>query len=161
MEQKSDRRMKRGRRPNGEPNAVDVYVGERLRLRRQMLNLSQEKLAEALGLTFQQVQKYEKGANRISCSRLWDFSQVLQVPVQYFFMDMPEQTALDSPRFVQGGQSKKLIFEPSSQIYDTKTLQMVCSFQKINNQKVAKYLHGLINELGKSTYMSEKQAENP
>lgn len=75
----------RGRTPEGEPNPVDVYVGSRLRLRRTVLNLSQEKLAALAGLTFQQIQKYERGMNRIGASRLYDFAQILEVPVSYFF----------------------------------------------------------------------------
>ena len=65
----------RGRTPEGEPNPVDVYVGSRLRLRRTVLNLSQEKLAALAGLTFQQIQKYEHGMNRIGASRLYDFAR--------------------------------------------------------------------------------------
>src|SRR3954451_2836690 len=67
------------------PNPIDVRVGARLRLRRNMLGLSQEKLGEAIELTFQQVQKYERGANRIGASRLYELSQVLDVPVSFFF----------------------------------------------------------------------------
>src|SRR3954464_3400829 len=70
------------------PNPIDVRVGARLRLRRNMLGLSQEKLGEAIGLTFQQVQKYERGANRIGASRLHELSRVLDVPVSFFFDDI-------------------------------------------------------------------------
>ena len=69
---------------------VDVHVGNRIRLRRTLLGLSQEKLGEALGLTFQQIQKYERGANRVGASRLYDLSQVLDVPIGFFFDDMQE-----------------------------------------------------------------------
>ena len=82
------RKKSRGRMANGEPNPIDVYVGKRMRLRRQMLDLSQEKLASALGLTFQQVQKYERGFNRIGASRLWDVAMVLNVPITYFFLNL-------------------------------------------------------------------------
>lgn len=71
------------------PNPIDVHVGQRLRLRRTLLGLSQEKLGEAVGITFQQLQKYERGANRISASRLFNLSQVLGVQVSYFFEDLP------------------------------------------------------------------------
>ena len=74
-----------GRRKSDKPNPVDVRVGARVRLRRNMLGLSQEKLGEAIGLTFQQVQKYERGANRIGASRLYELGGVLGVPVQFFF----------------------------------------------------------------------------
>ena len=73
----------------GYPNPVDVHVGNRMRQRRTLLGMSQEKLGEALGLTFQQVQKYERGMNRVSASRLFDLSRVLDVPIAYFFEEMP------------------------------------------------------------------------
>jgi transcriptional regulator with XRE-family HTH domain len=74
-----------GRRKSERPNPIDVHVGSRVRLRRNMLGLSQEKLGEAIGLTFQQVQKYERGANRIGASRLHELSGVLGVPVAFFY----------------------------------------------------------------------------
>lgn len=77
--QKVKRRMNRG------PDAVDIYVGTRLRLRRTLLGFSQERLADSLGVTFQQVQKYENGTNRMSASRLFTVCKVLGVPVSYFF----------------------------------------------------------------------------
>jgi transcriptional regulator with XRE-family HTH domain len=81
------------RRPKlDHPNPIDVHVGSRVRLRRTLLGLSQEKLGEAIGLTFQQVQKYERGTNRIGASRLWELSAVLDVPVQFFFGEMGPET---------------------------------------------------------------------
>lgn len=68
-----------------DPNPVDIHVGGRIRMRRSMLGMSQETLAESVGLTFQQVQKYERGTNRVSASRLYQFSRILDVPVSYFF----------------------------------------------------------------------------
>jgi len=73
------------KKTKGTPNEMDVHVGQRLRVRRSLLGLSQEKLADALGLTFQQVQKYERGSNRISAGRLYDLSTILDVPINYFF----------------------------------------------------------------------------
>ncbi|HEU0221161.1 MAG TPA: helix-turn-helix transcriptional regulator, partial [Paracoccaceae bacterium] len=73
----------------GEPNPVDVHVGRRLRFRRTMIGMSQEKLGNELGLTFQQIQKYEKGTNRIGASRLYDIARILGVAVQFFFEDLP------------------------------------------------------------------------
>src|SRR6266542_6394650 len=75
------------------PNPIDKHVGSRVRMRRIMLAMSQEKLGAALGLTFQQVQKYEKGANRIGASRLQQLSQILQVPVEFFFEGAPNASA--------------------------------------------------------------------
>src|SRR5215203_5670149 len=76
-----------GRPRADKPNPIDVQVGSRVRLRRNMLGLSQEKLGDAIGLTFQQVQKYERGANRIGASRLHELSRVLDVPISFFFDD--------------------------------------------------------------------------
>lgn len=72
-----------------DPNYVDVHVGSRIRMRRQLISMSQEKLGELLGITFQQVQKYEKGSNRISASRLFYTAKILGVTVQSFFDDLP------------------------------------------------------------------------
>jgi len=72
------------------PNPVDVHVGRRIRMRRVLVGLSQEKLGEQIGLTFQQVQKYEKGSNRVSASRLYQIAQILSVPVSFFFDDLPD-----------------------------------------------------------------------
>ncbi|HEY0835833.1 MAG TPA: helix-turn-helix domain-containing protein, partial [Azospirillum sp.] len=76
---------KRGRRGSPESWSVDTHVGQRVRMRRTLLGMSQEKLGEAIGLTFQQVQKYERGSNRISAGTLFRLSQVLDVPVSFFF----------------------------------------------------------------------------
>ena len=84
-------------------NAIDLYVGKRRRLCCTFLGLSQEQLGAELNITFQQVQKYERGANRISASRLWDMSQILDDPVRYFFDDMSETTMRSSPRRVARG----------------------------------------------------------
>ena len=91
------KRSSRGRTPQGEPNPIDVHVGNRIRLRRTLLGLSQEKLASLLGLTFQQVQKYERGMNRVGASRLWDIGKVLEVPINFFYEDMDKSVASQSP----------------------------------------------------------------
>ncbi len=78
------------------PNPTDKHVGSRVRMRRMMLSMSQEKLGDALGLTFQQVQKYEKGTNRIGASRLQQIAHILQVPVSFFFDGGPNQSG-DAP----------------------------------------------------------------
>src|SRR5258707_9406734 len=90
------------------PNPIDKHVGSRVRMRRMMLSMSQEKLGGALGLTFQQVQKYEKGSNRIGASRLQQISDILQVPVEFFFDGAPRQNgfsetavAAPSPAYVE------------------------------------------------------------
>ena len=90
---------KRGRRGSPESWSVDSHVGQRVRMRRTLLGLSQEKLGEAIGLTFQQVQKYERGSNRISAGTLYRLGQVLDVPVSFFFdcYDAPQGRKTDAP----------------------------------------------------------------
>src|ERR1700733_2897255 len=103
-----DRPMRKPRKSSGRmaskgfPNPIDVHVGQRVRQRRTLLGMSQEKLAEAIGLTFQQVQKYERGANRVGSSRLFDLARVLDVPVSYFFEEMSVSTQEKSPSKLMG-----------------------------------------------------------
>lgn len=84
-----------------EPQPVDVYVGGRIKERRGRLGMSQQKLAEAIGLSFQQVQKYERGTNRVGSSRLFEISFVLRVPVTYFFEKMPQEVHDAQVRFMK------------------------------------------------------------
>ncbi|MFP6756792.1 MAG: helix-turn-helix transcriptional regulator, partial [Alphaproteobacteria bacterium] len=79
------------------PNPVDIHVGSRIRLRRTLLGMSQEKLGKAIGLTFQQVQKYERGTNRVGSSRLFQLAKILDVPVSFFFDDMSAEIASGQP----------------------------------------------------------------
>ncbi len=92
----------------GKPHPVDIHVGARARMRRTLLGMTQTDLGDALGLTFQQVQKYENGNNRISASRLYDLYRVLDVPIEYFFEDMPPEVAAISPAPKRRSKAKKL-----------------------------------------------------
>src|ERR1700689_3596756 len=104
-------RDRRGK--GGGPNPVDVHVGARLRLRRTLLGMSQERLGNAIGLTFQQVQKYERGANRIGASRLYDLSRVLDVPVSFFFDDINPMVVASVAEGVPGlNESASAPYEP-------------------------------------------------
>ena len=125
------------------PNPIDVHVGSRVRLRRMLVGMSQEKLGDQLGLTFQQIQKYEKGANRIGASRLFQISQLLGVPVQFFFDDMPD----DHKNQVEGfGESESgpyvMDFVSSSE-----GLQLNRAFTRIDDGKVRKRLLDLVKSL--------------
>ena len=86
-------------------HAVDVHVGRRLRQRRTLLGMSQTKLGEAVGLTFQQIQKYERGSNRMGSSRLFEFAKVLDVPVPYFFDEMPTNALAGRPMWGAGARA--------------------------------------------------------
>ncbi len=141
------RRSSRGRTPSGKPNPIDVHVGGRVRLRRTLLGMSQEKLGEALGLTFQQVQKYERGANRIGASRLFDLSRVLDVPVSFFFDDMSGEVEQLSPRLMAG-----LTEEPEAFDHDPmtkrETLELVRAYYRITDPQVRRRVLDLARVLG-------------
>jgi transcriptional regulator with XRE-family HTH domain len=132
-------------RGTGVPNPVDVHVGRRLRLRRTLLGLSQEKLGAAIGLTFQQVQKYERGSNRIGASRLFDLSRVLDVPVGFFFDDMSEEVAARSPGQSRGRMGPVDV-EPSP-MAKRETLELVRAYYKIHNPAVRKRLFEMVKAL--------------
>jgi transcriptional regulator with XRE-family HTH domain len=125
------------------PNPIDVHVGSRVRLRRMLVGMSQEKLGEMLGLTFQQVQKYEKGANRIGASRLFHISRILGVPVQFFFEDMPGGIATPAGGVAESDSSPFVMDFVSS----AEGLQLNRSFAKITNPQVRKRLVDLVKSL--------------
>jgi len=134
-------------RGTGIPSPVDVHVGARLRVRRTLLGMSQTMLGEAIGLTFQQMQKYEKGANRISASRLFVLSRVLDVPIAYFFDDMPTAVAATSP-VVGGGKAKKPPSYELDPMAKRETLQLVRAYYKITDPEIRKRLYELAKVLG-------------
>ena len=129
-------------------NAIDMHVGKRMRLRRTLLGLSQEQLGAALNITFQQVQKYERGANRISASRLWDISQILDASIAYFFDEMSPQTKLASPRKISRDIQKppKDDFERDP-MARRETLELVRTYYSISEPNVRKRLAELIKSV--------------
>jgi transcriptional regulator with XRE-family HTH domain len=133
--------------PKGKPNPVDIHVGRRVRQRRTLLGLSQEKLSEAVGLTFQQVQKYEQGANRISASRLYALSHVLDVPVPFFFEDMPPEISGKGGKPVRGPAeriNKGILADPLTK---RETLELVRAYYRIKDPNVRKRLYNLFKSL--------------
>jgi transcriptional regulator with XRE-family HTH domain len=124
------------------PNPIDKHVGARVRMRRMMLGMSQEKLGDSLGLTFQQVQKYEKGTNRIGASRLQQISNILQVPVSFFFDGAPSQ-----------GQEGKGLSEAPSPAYvsdflaTSDGLALTKAFMRIKNSKLRRRVVDLVEEI--------------
>ena len=141
------RRASRGRTPSGRPNPIDVHVGGRVRLRRTLLGMSQEKLGEALGLTFQQVQKYERGANRIGASRLFDLARVLDVPVSYFYEDMDEDMAASSPRHMVRATEDPPEFSDNLMV-QRETLELVRAYYRIRDPEVRRRVQELAKALG-------------
>ena len=151
-----------GRIEDNEPNPVDVHVGKRIRLRRTILHITQQQMAEMLGLTFQQVQKYEKGMNRVGASRLWDISRVLEVPMGFFFEDMDADVASKSPRMLNSERS--FTVEDSQRTFDedpmkkAETLELVRAYYKIPNRSIAKNLFNI--SLYSSMFSSVKLFSN-
>ena len=133
-----------GRPAVKKPNPVDQHVGSRVRLRRMLLGMSQERLGDSMGLTFQQVQKYEKGVNRIGASRLFQISKILDVPVQFFFDEAP---------YSDGHAANPGPAEPDSETFilgflnSREGLELNRAFVKIADPKVRKSVVDLVRAL--------------
>jgi transcriptional regulator with XRE-family HTH domain len=124
------------------PNPVDKYVGSRVRMRRIMLGLSQEKLGDALGLTFQQIQKYEKGTNRIGASRLHQISDILQVPVSFLFEGGPSSSTT-----VEGlGEAPSPAYV-SDFLATSEGLALTRAFTRINDAKLRRSIVDLVEQI--------------
>lgn len=139
--------------PRKEPNPIDVHVGSRVRLRRLVIGMSQEKLGEQLGLTFQQVQKYEKGTNRIGASRLFEISRILSVPLQFFYEDM-EQVAGDDLAFAEPGGAPFVMDFVSS----AEGLALNRAFSDIADPGLRRAVVELVKQLAKSRGMDPSGA---
>ena len=141
-------------RGTGKPHPVDVHVGARVRMRRTLLGMSQTTLGDVLGVAFQQVQRYERGTNRIGSSRLFDLSRVLGVPVEFFFEEMSAEVAAISP-----AQRRRKAKEPSSyELGPTakrETLKLVRAYYKIEDANVRKRLRELTMAIGAGASSSE------
>lgn len=125
------------------PSPIDVHVGSRLRMRRMLVGMSQEKLGESLDLTFQQIQKYEKGSNRISASRLYDMSRILDVPVQFFFDDMVRSDATGKGKADKPSGSFEMIEFLSS----PDGAQLVRTFSEIDSPEVRRNILDLVKSV--------------
>lgn len=129
-------------------NAIDAHVGSRIRLRRTLLGMSQDKLGQAIGLTFQQVQKYERGANRIGAGRLFEIAQVLDVPVAFFFDDMPDDVTSSGP-----GQVRRVDQDAAADanpMMRRETLELVRAYYGIDNAAVRQQLRDLVKGVAQS-----------
>lgn len=125
-----------------EPSPVDRHVGVRVRLRRQMMGMSQEKLGEELGVTFQQVQKYERGANRIGAGRLWHLARVLEVPVSFFF-DGVSATGEQPTGFAEGDQTPMV----NSFLQSADGVALAQAFSRISDPKVRRRVLELVRAM--------------
>jgi len=126
---------------------VDAYVGKRLRLRRTMMGLSQEAVAKAVGITFQQVQKYEKGVNAMNARRLVEFAHFMNVPVAYFFDGLDAET---SAKTAGGLSETSETFEHGSPVSDRESLEMMKAFKRIGEQSVRKRLSDLVRAIAEN-----------
>lgn len=117
------------------PHPVDMHVGQRLRMRRTLLGMSQEMLAERLGISFQQLQKYEKGSNRLSASRLFELSRMLDVPVSYFFDELPNDGEVSADA-------------PADPLMKRESLELVRAYYDISDPRIRQHLVDLIRLLG-------------
>jgi transcriptional regulator with XRE-family HTH domain len=124
--------------------SVDFHVGKRIRMRRLLQDISQEKLAESVGVTFQQIQKYERGANRVSASRLYEFSKSLDVPVEYFFQEFDE-----SPKRARTGRSDTQLESSNadSKLYTRETTDLLKVYYSIEDERIRKKLFKLIRSM--------------
>jgi transcriptional regulator with XRE-family HTH domain len=129
--------------PKKQASPIDVQVGTRVRLRRMLIGMSQEKLGELLGLTFQQVQKYEKGVNRIGAGRLFQVAHILGVPIDYFYEGV-NGTSEGMPGFAESGAGSPPVMEFLS---SGEGLQLSLAFMKIKDPKVRKRVLDLVKSL--------------
>lgn len=132
------------------PSPIDVHVGSRIRLRRTLLGMSQERLGESLGLTFQQVQKYERGVNRVGASRLFDLSRVLDVPISFFFDDMPDSLAATFGGMPARRQTSAEAQDPfgDDTLTRRETLELVRAYYRISDPSLRKRVFDLIKSMG-------------
>lgn len=142
------------------PNPMDTHVGSRVRLRRMVVGMSQEKLGEKMGLTFQQIQKYEKGTNRIGASRLFQLSQILDVPVQFFFEDAPVQAVnLRGVPMAPGFAESKTEAFLLDFLNSRDGLELNRAFVKITDPKVRKRVVDLVRALSDDTLAAAASAD--
>ena len=145
---KKRRISSRGRLADGSANPIDIHVGSRVKLRRTLLGMSQETLGYSLGLTFQQVQKYERGANRIGASRLFDLSRILEVRIGYFFEDMSDGVQAAGPSEVAKGNVTGITSSPNfDPMQKRETLELVRAYYRINDPKVREQVMAMAKTL--------------
>lgn len=148
--------MNTKRKTKGTPDNVDVHVGQRLRIRRSLLGMSQEKLAEAIGLTFQQIQKYERGTNRVSAGRLYQFSKILGVPIAYFYEQFGEVFPQKGiPQYGLSDQEQESFDGPAVEyeadiMKKRETIDLVRSYYSIQDPKIRKDVLKLMKSMAQN-----------
>ncbi len=133
------------------PNPIDIHVGARVRLRRNLLGLTLMTLAKAVGVTYQQLQKYERGANRIGASRLFNLSRVLDVPISYFFEDLSPAAAGGGKRRTRGlSEAPAAVLEPDS-LSKPETVELIRAYYRVTDPQLRKRFLDLLKALGKAS----------
>jgi transcriptional regulator with XRE-family HTH domain len=147
---------------------VDIHVGARMRQRRSLLGMSQTAVGDAVGLTFQQIQKYERGSNRMGSSRLFEFAKVMDVPVSYFFDDMPANTLSGRPMSGRGRKGFGEVGTPFEQEKDPlikrETLELVRAYYKIREAQVRKRIFEMVKAVGAASHaevLGGRKGRNP
>jgi transcriptional regulator with XRE-family HTH domain len=143
------RRGRRGRASPG-PNPIDIHVGKRLRERRTMLGLSQQEVGKLLGVTFQQIQKNERGTNRMSASRLFEAARALDTNVQYFFDDMPGDVAAYGRKHIQGLAEGPMPVYQTDPMVRRETIELVRAYYDIEDRKLRQNMVNAIRAIGRS-----------
>jgi transcriptional regulator with XRE-family HTH domain len=138
--------------PQSTPDPIDVSIGSRLRLRRLAMGFSQETLARALGITFQQIQKYERGTNRIFASRLFHLAQVLRVPVAYFYQGLDEGSASDGGVSVPGPVAESL----NELLGGNDPLKLIQAYNKISDPGIRRQIYALMKAVGEQDGLAER-----
>ena len=147
-EQQDQVQPRYARMPPGVPSLIDLHVGKRLRQRRSLLGISQEKLGEAVGVTFQQIQKYERGSNRIGASRLYQFSIILAISIAYFFEDMPSDPQTNGISDNGGLSDNSQASFTADTMARRETLDLVRAYYQIADPEVRNRILELARSLG-------------
>ncbi len=148
---KPSRVRRRAKKQVSRSGPIDIHVGARLRLRRNLFGISQTDLGKALGVTFQQVQKYEKGTNRISASRLFNLSRVLDVPISFFFEDLSPAAAGGGRRRTRRlSEAPAAVLEPDS-LSKPETVELIRAYYRVTDPELRKRVLDLLKALGKAS----------
>ncbi len=133
------------------PHPIDIHVGFRVRLRRNLLGMNQTDLGKALGVAYQQIQKYERGVNRVGASRLFNLGRALDVPVSFFFEDLSPAAAGGGKRRVRGlSEAPAAVFEPDL-LSKRETVELIRAYYRITDPRVRKRVLDLLQALGKAS----------
>lgn len=142
----------------GKANHLDETLGHQLRVRRNMLGMSQEKLADLLGLTFQQIQKYERGKNRVSASRLFELSKILDVPIDYFFQNTDFQQDSQPESGYGLAEQGQETYISEDKLYEKETLDLIRIYYSIEDPKLRKNLFTFMKTMAENLKAQEKGA---